>query len=967
MNNRDPFNLRRNPALSLLQTSASRAANRALDYTSQAIETSKQALEDFQHARSRTPNLPKTPTELAEQEEQEAAAVAASSSGMSFSVPRNVPNFQDPARGHEDQAWLATQRPRQGYGYGVGNGNGNGNANTGNGGVAEKIGGMFGDKGLPMYKDKPYNYGASRRRLPWFRRKRVVAVVTLGIVGLLWWMGILGGGKTDVSDTGKQSHKSWGGKGKGGKIDWEKRQEAVKDAFQLSWKAYEKHAWGYDEFHPVSKSGRQMVPPHGLGWIIVDALDTLILMNLTTELTHAREWVSKTLNYDADHDVNTFETTIRMLGGLLSAHYLSTEFPDMAPLPGVKGSQAEDLYLEKASDLADRLLGAYESNSGVPYASINLHTMKGIPSHTDGGASSTAEVTSLQLEMKYLAKLTGETNYWERAEKVMQVVDDNGVQDGLVPIFIHADSGTFSGSNIRLGSRGDSYYEYLIKQYLQTSRQEPIYLSMWDDTMAGIKKHLITYTKRTNLTILGERPSGLNGKLEPKMDHLVCFMPGTIALAATGGISIEEFNKREKTGGEKWDQKREDDLQLATELMKTCWAMYKYTPTGLAAEITYFDIDSPPRMLSDGIPQSPEELDLDTEAEWKKDLNVHPMDRHNLQRPETVESLFYMWRITGDQKYRDWGWEMFESFMEHTLLSEGGGFTSINDVMSTTPHWRDNMESFWLAETLKYFYLLFGPDSVLPLDTIVLNTEAHPFPRFELGKLFSTGWRRKPRDENGNILAVTREEPPLKSANQKHQEEKEKSPPPSPPSTPQEEQKEGDVKMIPLQKPDPVVFKPVDADQTPNPDVSKAAEPQQQQQQQETPAGKKTEEHEMIPLKKPDPVVFSPQDGSKEPEMIPLKKPDPVVFSPQDSSKKPDGEKEDPVERMQRIAEEQIKKGEAAKDKEKREAEPQPEAAQGEQKRDEMSEEVRREIDQAKEAVNAELRAAREKRERGET
>ena len=56
------------------------------------------------------------------------------------------------------------------------------------------------------------------------------------------------------------------------------------------------------------------------------------------------------------------------------------------------------------------------------------------------------------------------------------------------------------------------------------------------------------------------------------------------------------------------------------------------------------------------------------------------------------------------------------------------------------------------AETLKYFYLLFSPNDLLPLDQIVINTEAHIFPRFELGKLFSTGWKRKPRDPAGHII-----------------------------------------------------------------------------------------------------------------------------------------------------------------------------------------------------------------------
>ena len=208
----------------------------------------------------------------------------------------------------------------------------------------------------------------------------------------------------------------------------------------------------------------------GMGWIIVDALDSLMIMNLTSRLSHAREWISTSLNYDQDQEVNTFETTIRMLGGLLSAYYLSTTFPDMAPITDDdRGAAGEDLYLEKAADLADRLLGAFDSESGIPYASVNLRTLKGVPSHADGGASSTAEAASLQLEMKYLAKLTGEKNYWDRAEKVIQVIDDNGMEDGLLPIFIYAAQGTFRGSNIRLGSRGDSYYGKLLQSYQRIS------------------------------------------------------------------------------------------------------------------------------------------------------------------------------------------------------------------------------------------------------------------------------------------------------------------------------------------------------------------------------------------------------------------------------------------------------------------------------------------------------------------
>ncbi|KAF1950426.1 mannosyl-oligosaccharide 1,2-alpha-mannosidase [Byssothecium circinans] len=642
---------------------------------------------------------------------------------MSFQIPSRVPRFDDAQRRFEDNVWSKF---------------------TGN------------EKGLPMYKDKPagsgYGHGVRREARRWCGGKRRIALIVGALLGVFWWLGWFGG--VEVSKGGSEG---WGkglkdlGRGaeKGKKVDWEKRRESVRDAFLLSWKGYEEHGWGYDEYHPVSRTGRYMAEPNGLGWIIVDALDTLMIMNLTKELKHAREWVSTTLNYDKDQDVNTFETTIRMLGGLLSAHYLQDTLPGLKP----ENANEEDLFLEKAVDLADRLSGAYESPSGIPWASVILKTGEGKSSHADGGASSTAEAATLQLEMKYLAFLTGESHYWEKAEKVMQVIDDNGVKDGLVPIFIYADKGTFRGDEIRLGSRGDSYYEYLIKQYFQTDKQEPVYLDMWEESLKGVKKHLLTYSKGYQFTVLAERPNGLGGRLHPKVDHLVCFMPGTIALAVTGGLTVSSARKLPS-----WTKQKEEDLILARELTKTCMGMYRSTTTGLAPEIAHFELDDPPKMYTDKILHSQSEMEDTEGAEWKKDFIVKPADAHNLQRPETVESLFYLWRITGDEMYRHWGWEMFEAFVKWSMVESGGGFSSVADVMVKPPVLRDNMESFWLAETLKYFYLLFSPTDLLPLDQIVLNTEAHPLPRFDPSKKrFKTGWTRIPRDEKGELIRGKKE------------------------------------------------------------------------------------------------------------------------------------------------------------------------------------------------------------------
>lgn len=242
---------------------------------------------------------------------------------------------------------------------------------------------------------------------------------------------------------------------------------------------------------------------------------------------------------------------------------------------------------------------------------------------------------------------------------------------------------------------GLTYAEYLIKQYLQTSKQEPIYLEMWNQALAGVRKHLITYSARSHLTVLAERPDGLSKGLSPKMDHLVCFMPGTIALGATGGLTEAEAKKSKS-----WGNKQNEEMRLARELTKTCWGMYKVMATGLAPEISYFNVHDPPKMEADGVQKSAE-IDYAEDADWKMDYVVKPMDSHNLQRPETAESLFYMWRITGDPIYREWGWEMFKSFVKYSAVEDGTGFTSLSNADTLPPIVKDNMESFWLVSDLE--------------------------------------------------------------------------------------------------------------------------------------------------------------------------------------------------------------------------------------------------------------------------
>ena len=99
-----------------------------------------------------------------------------------------------------------------------------------------------------------------------------------------------------------------------------------------------------------------------------------------------------------------------------------------------------------------------------------------------------------------------------------------------------------------------------------------------------------------------------------------------------------------------------------------------------------------------------------------------------LLRPETVESLFILWRTTKDAKYRERAWAIFQSIEKHckTPLAYSGVRDVTKDVGGGA-NWNDSVQSFFFAETLKYLYLIFSSDSTIPLDKYVFSTEAHPF------------------------------------------------------------------------------------------------------------------------------------------------------------------------------------------------------------------------------------------------
>jgi hypothetical protein len=445
------------------------------------------------------------------------------------------------------------------------------------------------------------------------------------------------------------------------------RQEAVVKAFKHAWQGYKQFAWGHDHLKPITEGYSDWF---GLGLTIVDSIDTIYIMGLTKEYNEAREWIEKHLHFDVNRDVNLFEVTIRVLGGLLSIYHLTQD----------------KMFLNKAVDLADRLLPSFDSESGVPYSDVNLFTRK---AHAPKWSpdSSTSEVTTIQLEFRDLSRATGNLKYENAVSKVSLHVHNLEKKDGLVPIFINANTGQFrSYATITLGARGDSYYEYLLKQWLQTGKTIDYLRDDYVTSVGGVEKHLMKRTVPNGFLFIGELLVG--GKdFKPKMDHLTCYLPGTLALGVHNGLP-------------------DNHMKLAEELLVTCYQTYAQQPTFLAPEITYFNI----------------------QGENSNDIYVKTNDAHNLLRPEYLESLWYMYQFTSNKTYQDWGWQIFQGFENYTKVKNG--YTSIGNVknpLNVRP--KDMMESFFLSETLKYLYLLFSDDpKLIDLDAYVVNSEAHPLP-----------------------------------------------------------------------------------------------------------------------------------------------------------------------------------------------------------------------------------------------
>jgi len=178
------------------------------------------------------------------------------------------------------------------------------------------------------------------------------------------------------------------------------------------------------------------------------------------------------------------------------------------------------------------------------------------------------------------------------------------------------------------------------------------------------------------------------------MHHLACFIPGMLALGSATAINGT-------LGGDHASR----DMATAQGLMRTCFETARVQPTKLAPDCVDF--------------WNPDGVD---------DFKVCENNGNQFYflRPEISESLYVMHQLSGNETYREWAWELFQGIEKN--CKAGAAFGVYPDVREAGLEPEDCMESFFLAETLKYLYLMFSDQKEITLTSHVYNTEAHPVP-----------------------------------------------------------------------------------------------------------------------------------------------------------------------------------------------------------------------------------------------
>uniref|UniRef100_A0A3B5QNU5 alpha-1,2-Mannosidase n=2 Tax=Xiphophorus maculatus TaxID=8083 RepID=A0A3B5QNU5_XIPMA len=447
-------------------------------------------------------------------------------------------------------------------------------------------------------------------------------------------------------------------------------RQRIKSMFYHAYNSYLNNAFPYDELRPLTCDGQDTWGSFSL--TLIDALDTLLVLGNRTEFQRVASLLQDTVDFDIDVNASVFETNIRVVGGLLSAHMLAGR----AGMELEPGWPCSGPLLRMAEDAARKLLPAFDTPSGMPYGTVNL--LRGLsPSETP--VTCTAGVGTFILEFAALSRLTGDPTFENAARRALTALWDTRSDIGLVGNHIDIVTRKWVAQDAGIGAGVDSYFEYLVKGAIMLQDQE--LLSMF----RAYDRAIQNYTRFDDWYLWVQMHKG--SVTMPVFQSLEAFWPGLQSLLGNLDSAARTFQN-----------------------YYSVWRQFGGLPE-------FYSI---------------------TQGYTVDKREGYPL------RPELMESAMYLFRATGDHTYLQFGLDAVESI--ERIAKTPCGYASVKDLRD---HQLDNrMESFFLAETVKYLYLLFDPahflhgggaegdgswegggasgQCVLGAGGFIFNTEAHP-------------------------------------------------------------------------------------------------------------------------------------------------------------------------------------------------------------------------------------------------
>ncbi|EFR02899.1 endoplasmic reticulum mannosyl-oligosaccharide 1,2-alpha-mannosidase [Nannizzia gypsea CBS 118893] len=447
---------------------------------------------------------------------------------------------------------------------------------------------------------------------------------------------------------------------------------------------------------------------------------------------------SRSKGFEVDSKVQVFESVIRGLGGLLSAHLFAvgdlpirgyepppeeTEFAKLWNKPpgsegGIEwenGFVYDGQLLRLAMDLGTRLLPAFYTPTGIPYPRVNLRN--GVPFHPNSPLNSRiwdaydinenydedtpVEITencsagagSLVLEFTVLSRLTGDGRYEEFAKRAFWSVWDRRSELGLIGAGINAETGEWTQTYTGIGAGMDSFFEYALKSHILLSEGYPPEFNAtgpfheYDNYFLPLPYQ--AHSPDSFLKVWEESFEAIKNNLYRGSSYQYPhYIQGDIATGATRALwmdSLSAYFPGLLTLAGNVEAAAESHL-LNTAL----WTRFSALPERWN--------------VATG--------DIEGGLEWWGG------------RPEFIESTYYLYRATEDPWYLYVG-EMVLRDIKRRCWTKCG-WAGLQNVRRGDQS--DRMESFFLGETSKYLYLLFEPYH--PLNKIdspyVYSTEGHP-------------------------------------------------------------------------------------------------------------------------------------------------------------------------------------------------------------------------------------------------